>query len=124
MPPDRARLGHQSQRLGLDAEAIAERALRDDGWAILARRLRTPAGELDLVAAKDGTVAFVEVKARPSWREGAEAVSSRQQRRLWAAAEWWLANNPGHDTAGARFDVVVVAADGSARRIRDAFRLW
>jgi len=43
--------------------------------------------------------------------------------RLAAAAECWLAANPGHGAAGMRFDVVIVAADGAVRRIADAFRL-
>jgi len=42
--------------------------------------------------------------------------------RLQAAAEIWLARNPGHGLAGMRFDVILVAADGAARRIADAFR--
>jgi putative endonuclease len=42
--------------------------------------------------------------------------------RLQAAAEIWLGENPGHGAVGMRFDVILVAADGSARRIADAFR--
>ena len=41
-----------------------------------------------------------------------------------AAAEIWLARNPGHGAAGMRFDVLLVAADGTIRRIADAFRGW
>lgn len=102
---------------------MAAAALADAGWTVLARRLRTPAGELDLVVERDGLLAFVEVKARPSLRAGAEALRPAQRRRLAAAAEAWLAVNPGHGAAGMRFDVMVVAADGTVRRIADAFRL-
>ncbi|WP_207539385.1 YraN family protein [Sabulicella rubraurantiaca] len=116
--------GQAAHRLGLDAEAVAEDALRRDDWEVLARRVRTPAGELDLVAERDGLLAFVEVKARPSWREAAFALTTRQQARLMAAAEAWMAHHPGHGAQGVRFDVILVAADGSARRITDAFRLW
>ncbi|MFL1461292.1 YraN family protein [Roseococcus sp. DSY-14] len=122
MPPDRARRGHVAHRTGLDAEAIAESALVAEGWAVLARRCRTPAGELDLIAERDGVLAFVEVKARPSFREAAFALTPRQGARLMAAAEIWLARNPGHGAAGMRFDIILVAADGSARRIVDALR--
>jgi len=122
LQPDRARRGHAAHRTGLDAEAIAAAALAAEGWALLARRCRTPAGELDLVAERDGLLAFVEVKARPSFREAAFALTPRQAARLMAAAEIWLARNPGHGAAGMRFDVVLVAADGSARRITDALR--
>ena len=68
-------------------------------------------------------LAFVEVKARPSLAEAAFALGGRQRARLMAAAECWLGANPGHGAAGMRFDVVIVAADGTARRIADAFRL-
>lgn len=89
---------------------------------MLAERARTPAGELDLVVEKDGFLVFVEVKARPSLREAAFALTGRQQHRLMAAAEIWLAENPGHGAAGIRFDVLLVAADGSAKRVADALR--
>ena len=88
----------------------------------MAERLRTPAGELDIVAEKEGLLAFVEVKARPSLREAAFALTGRQQLRLMAAAEIWLAGNPGHGAAGMRFDVLLVAADGTVKRIIDAMR--
>lgn len=90
---------------------------------MLARRARTPAGEIDLVAERDGLLAFIEVKARPSFAEAAFALGTRQRARLLAAAECWLAANPGHGAAGMRFDVFLVAADGAVRRIADAFRL-
>lgn len=115
--------GRRAEAAGRDAEAIAAEALVGEGWAVLARRVRTPPGELDLVAERDGLLAFVEVKARPSLAEAAAALGARQRARLVAAAECWIAANPGHGAAGMRFDVVVVAADGTARRIADAFRV-
>ncbi len=90
---------------------------------MLARRARTGAGEIDLVAERGGLLAFVEVKARPSLAEAAAALGPRQRARLAAAAECWLAENPGHGAAGVRFDVLLVAADGAVRRVADAFRL-
>ncbi len=94
-----------------------------DGWVVLDRRVRTPAGELDLVVEREGILAFVEVKARPSLREAAFALQPRQRARLVGAAECWLAEHPGHGAAGMRFDVLLVAADGAVRRIKDAFRV-
>lgn len=90
---------------------------------MLARRARTEAGEIDLVAEREGLLAFVEVKARPNLAEAAAALSPRQRARLVAAAECWLADNPGRGGAGVRFDVLLVAADGAVRRIADAFRV-
>jgi putative endonuclease len=115
--------GRRAEASGRDAEGIAAAALEREGWAVLARRARTPAGEIDLVAEREGLLAFVEVKARPSLSEAALALGPRQRARLVAAAECWLAANPGHGTQGMRFDVVIVAADGTARRIADAFRV-
>ncbi len=121
--PDRRARGARAQQGGQGAEARAAAALEAEGWAVLARRARTPAGELDLVAEREGLLAFIEVKARPSLAEAAFALGPRQRARLLAAAECWLAENPGHGAKGMRFDVMLVAADGGLRRIADAFRL-
>lgn len=98
-------------------------ALAREGWRVLARRARTPAGEIDLVAERDGLLAFCEVKARPSLQAAAHALRPPQRARLLGAAECWLAANPGQGAAGMRFDLLLVAADFSVRRIADAFRL-
>jgi putative endonuclease len=115
--------GAKAEVAGRSGEEAATAALLREGWTVLARRARTPAGELDLVAERDALLAFIEVKARPSLKEAAFALGPRQQARLVAAAECWLAANPGHGAAGMRFDVLLVAADGTVRRIADAFRL-
>ncbi len=120
--PDRSRRGQTAYRRGHAAEAAAVTALEADGWTILARRLRTAAGEIDIVADKDGLLAFVEVKARPGLAQAALALSPRQQARLVAAAEIVLAENPDWGFRGVRFDAVVVDARGLVRRIADAFR--
>lgn len=121
MDASRPARGFRADAAGRAAEALAEAALA--GWTVLGRRVRTPAGELDLVAERDGVLAFIEVKARPSFREAAFALQPRQRARLAAAAECWLADHPGHGAAGMRFDVMLVAADGTVRRIADAFRV-
>ncbi len=104
------------------AEARAAAALEADGWAIWARRARTAAGEIDLIAEKEGLLAFVEVKARPGLAEAAAALSLRQRVRLLKAAEIVLAAHPEWGHRGVRFDVIVVDRTGSVRRIKDAFR--
>ncbi len=114
--------GRAAQRLGVLAEEAASAALAAEGWTVLARRLRTPAGELDLVAERDGLLAFVEVKARPTLSGAAGALGPRQRARLLAAAEIALAEHPGWGAAGVRFDVLVVDVAGRVRRIEDAFR--
>lgn len=108
---------------GLVAEASACRALVADGWSILGRRMRTKAGEIDAVAEKDGLVAFVEVKSRPTLAAAAYALGQRQQGRLVAAAELLLAEHPGWGHNGIRFDVLLVDGQSRVRRIADAIRL-
>jgi putative endonuclease len=112
----------RAHRRGLAAEAAACAAVEHDGWTVLGRRIRTQGGEIDVLATKDGLLAVIEVKARRTLSEAAAALSARQRRRLLAAAEIVLAENPGWGTAGMRFDVLVVDAAGTVRRIADAFR--
>jgi putative endonuclease len=108
---------------GEAAETAACAALVRDGFVILARRLRTPLGEIDIVAATGGLLVFVEVKSRPSLAGAAAALGPRQQGRLMAAAEYALAGQPDWARAAMRFDVILVDRAGRMRRIRDAFRL-
>lgn len=113
----------RAYQLGIDAEAAACRALKADGWTILARRLRTEAAEIDIVAATADILAIVEVKSRPTLADAAIALSSRQQARLLAAADMVVAQHPDWARSGTRFDLIVVDRTGTVRRIADAFRL-
>ena len=115
--------GQRADRRGREAENLAADALATDGWEVLARRLRTPAGEIDLVAERDGIVAFVEVKGRPTLSQAAYALDLRQRRRLGAAAEIALAEHPTWGRHGARFDVMLVDGAGRVRRVAGAFDL-
>lgn len=95
----------------------------NEGWHVLARRARTKAGELDLVAEREGLLAFIEVKARATLADAAWALRPAQRARLLAGADAWLAGNPGHGAAGIRFDVMLVDPAGRVRRVADAFRV-
>lgn len=115
--------GRRAHALGMAAEAAASAALERDGWTVRARRLRTEAGEVDLIAENDGLLAIIEVKARPTLAGAAVALSERQRRRLLAAAEIVLAGHPDWGARGVRFDMLLVDAAGAVRRIADAFRV-
>lgn len=115
--------GRAAQRLGVSAEATASTALEAAGWIIRARRHRTPAGEIDLIAERAGLLAFIEVKARPTLAGAAWSLGAKQRARLLAAAEIVIAEHPEWGPAGIRFDVLLVDAAGAIRRIEDAFRL-
>ncbi len=114
--------GRLSQARGVLAEARAAAALVAEGWTILAQRLRTGAGEIDLVAAKPGLLVFIEVKSRPTLTAAAGALGLKQRTRLLAAAEAALALHPEWGGADIRFDVMLVDAAGQVRRVADAFR--
>ncbi len=122
-PDRRAARGRAAQARGVTAEHAACAALEQDGWVVLARRLRTAAGELDVVAERDGLLAFIEVKARPDLLSAAAALGPRQRARLLAAGEIALAEHPSWGRAGVRFDVLLVDDAGRVRRIADAFRI-
>jgi len=119
---NRSLRGRAADQRGRLAETAAKAALELQGWHILARRLRTSAGEIDLVAEKDGLLAIIEVKARPSLVAAALALSGRQKARLIAATEIILATHPHWGTKGVRFDLLLVDGAGVVRRIADAFR--
>jgi putative endonuclease len=110
-----------AERAGRLAEDDVASRLRADGFEILAARLRTGAGEIDLVAADDTTIVFVEVKARQSLLAAAYAISPRQQARLLEAAGVALANNPAWQRENTRFDVALVTPAG-VTLLRDAIR--
>ena len=74
------------------AEALAAASLQVKAYAILDRRARTRAGEIDLVARRGDGVAFVEVKARPCLDSALHAVDARSRARIHRAAELWLAH--------------------------------
>src|ERR1700722_3904957 len=119
---NRSRRGQLADKRGRLAEEIATVALINDGWTILRRRLRKPAGEIDLIAEKDGLLVGVGGKARASLADAAYALTKRQQARLLAATDILLATNPDWGAQGVRFDMLLVDPAGVVRRIADAFR--
>ena len=108
-------------RTGLSAEARAAAYLMVKGYRILARRFRTPYGEIDIVARRRSLLAFVEVKARASLDEAAYAVTARQQQRIIQAAQAWLMTHPEHADFDLRFDVMLIAPKHLPRHLLAAF---
>ena len=108
-------------KFGISAESRAAAYLIAKGYRILARRYRSPAGEIDIVARRRGLLVFVEVKARERLDDAAEALIGRQQRRIIAAAEIWLAHHPDIGDMDIRFDVVLVAPKSLPHHIEAAF---
>jgi putative endonuclease len=110
---------------GFAAEDRAARHLERLGFRLLHRNYSVRAGEIDLVAcAPDGTLCFVEVRARAGAAFGtpAETVTGKKQRRIVAAARHYLATRVAGPEPVCRFDVVEIEGD-ELRLIIDAFRL-
>ncbi len=113
------RVTKERQAFGSLGERIAERWLVGRGWAILDRRFRSGHRDIDLVATRNGVVAFVEVKTRQSDELGdpIEAVSWRKQRQLARSAQAWI-DQKGAIGEAYRFDVIGVLIEGKRTRIR------
>ena len=107
------------RRLGDAGEAHARRHLEAKGYRFLAANWRCPAGELDLVLADGDEVVFVEVKTRRGEGLGRaeEAIGRAQASRLFAAAEWFLADHPAHADALWRVDLVAITLDERDGRV-------
>lgn len=118
--PDPRRL--KARRRGRRGEALCRWHLRLRGWRILASDWRCPAGEIDIIARRWGVLAAIEVKSRPDFATGAEAVARRQQRRITRAAEAFLAMRPELAALALRFDVMVVAPKRLPHHLPGAWR--
>ncbi|OYX72664.1 MAG: hypothetical protein B7Y95_10250 [Rhizobiales bacterium 32-66-11] len=106
---------------GLAAEDRAAALLEAQGFAILARRVRTGAGELDIVARSATLLVFCEVKLRADLIQAAQSILPRQRRRIAAAAEAYLAVNPTLGGLDMRFDAILLGLDGAAEHLPGAF---
>jgi putative endonuclease len=106
------------QAFGELGERIAERWLRRRGWTVVQRRFRSGHRDIDLVVERDGTVAFVEVKARRGAEFGGpvQAVNHRKRKQLERSALVWI-DRHGREAESYRFDVVGVLLNGAEVRI-------
>ena len=107
---------------GRRGETLAAWYLRLKGWRILARRVKTPRGEIDLIARRGRVVAFVEVK----WRENAAdldlAIDAWRLQRVAAAAEA-VAHRHAKDADEQRIDVLLLAPGRWPRHMANALML-
>ena len=108
-------------RTGISAESRAAAYLMAKGYRILAKRYRTPHGEIDIVARRRNLIAFVEVKARATLDDAAFAVTPRQQQRIIDAAQGWLVAHPEHAEFELRFDAMLIAPKRLPRHVLAAF---
>lgn len=107
---------------GLAAETWAAVWLRLKGYRILARRARTPAGEIDLIARRGGVLVAVEVKARPSVEAALSAVSTRQRLRIARALDLVAGRDARLAGLTRRLDLVAVRPWRLPVHLRDLHR--
>ena len=103
------------------AEVLASIWLQLKGYRILARRLKTPLGEIDLLVCRGQTLAIVEVKQRADHLSAAQAITPRQQERLMNAARFVLAQRPELSQHSVRFDALLVSRWGWLQHWPNAF---
>lgn len=113
-----------SKARGLRGEEIAESHLRGLGYKILGRNVRTPYGELDIIALDGDAVVFCEVKSRTSGAFGhpGEAVNRKKREHLIKSALYY--SSKGKSQPRMRFDVICVMlreSGADVEHIKDAF---
>lgn len=111
----------RAERGGRRAEALAALWLQLKGWTILARRARTHVGEVDLVARRGRTVAFIEVKARATTDEASRSLDEYRLRRV-AAAAGALAPRFVRSGDDSRIDAVFVVPGRLPKHMPDVWR--
>lgn len=109
-------------RRGRAAERLCVFWLFCLGYRIVSQRLRTPVGEIDIVARRGKILAIVEVKSRPDKAAALGSVSPRQRQRLQRATQWLIASRPDLAALSVRFDVIAIVPWRLPYRVTDAWR--
>lgn len=110
------------ERAGRVAEHMAAALLMLKGYRILARRVKSRLGEIDLVAVRGRRLAFVEVKARATLADAQAAIAPWQARRLAIAAEHWMARNAAYRNLEIGLDAVLIVRGRLPRHVKDALQ--
>jgi putative endonuclease len=118
-PPSERRIA--AERRGHLAEWLAALFLQAKLYRIRDRRYKTPVGEIDIVAQRGNTVAFIEVKLRAAGADEALTYASINRSRISRAAHSWLARHPAESGRDFRFDVILLAPGRWPRHLVDAF---
>jgi putative endonuclease len=111
----------EAERRGRRGEALAAWWLRLCGWRIMAQRVKVKVGEVDLIARKGRTVAFIEVKWRREAHSLGDAIDAQRLRRVARAAEM-LAPRFTKSGDDVRIDVILMAPGSWPRRIANAWQ--
>ncbi len=112
----------RAQRFGRRAEWLAALYMRLKGFRVVARDLKLPGGEIDLVLRRGRLLVLLEIKARAGTDLIEEAIAERQWRRIAAAAEQFCARRPGYAELDRRFDALFLARGRWPLHRPDAWR--
>lgn len=107
-------------RLG---EAAAAEYLVSEGWTIVERNWRCPAGELDIVALREEDLAFVEVKTVDAYgpESAARLLGPAKRRHIVESSKYFLALKREYNRMRPRYDVILVRGSAVCRHIPQAF---
>ncbi len=119
--PSRSEDGRARRGRGRRAELIALLSLMVRGYRPVARNLKTPVGEIDLIMRRGSVLAVIEVKTRGSYTQAAEAILPQQQARIRRATEWLLASRPDLAELTIRFDAVLVLPATWPKHLKGAY---
>ncbi len=111
----------KAEKGGRRAELLASLFLRIKGFRILARRFRSPAGEIDIAARRGNLLVLAEVKARALFDDAVLAVTPRTRRRIEAAARSFLSRRHGLADCALRYDIIAVSGF-RIKHVPDAWR--
>lgn len=111
----------KAEKAGRRAEALAALYLRCKFFSIIASRVKTPVGEIDIVARRGSLIVFVEVKHRKA--DILSALEAVNQNRIGRAAEWFMMKRPQFSGFDCRFDVIVLAKGRWPHHLQNAFLL-
>lgn len=111
----------RAERAGRRAEVLAALYLRCKFFSILKTRMKTPVGEIDIVARRCRLLVFAEVKHRKA--AGAAALEAVNTARIARAAEWFMMKNPQFSGFDCRFDVIVLSQGRWPHHLQNAFSL-
>ncbi len=121
MASARAERGARARRSGRRGEIFCALWLMAKGYRLLGFRLRTPQGEIDLLAQKGSIVVVVEVKRRTRLEDALASVTWAQRERLTRAARATVAHRPRLANAAVRLDLIALAPGRLPRHIRGAW---
>ncbi len=111
-----------AERRGRHAETLAAVWLMLKGYRILARRVRLPVGEIDLIVQRGRVIAFVEVKQRAKLIDALQAVTPSNWQRISHAADMWAGRRSQASQLDWRFDLIAITPLSRPRHFRDYWR--